>query len=75
MSAASKLIELAVAEADSPRGLAAPTVDAVTRRANVDTSVICRWSPSEEALALDALRHEWLALTVGLHHGAAGVRL
>jgi AcrR family transcriptional regulator len=55
------------------RGLGALTLEAVARRANVDTSLVCRWWPSERALALDALRHEWLALADWELHGAEGV--
>jgi AcrR family transcriptional regulator len=44
------------------RGLIAVSVEAVARRARVGEDLICRWWPSEEALALDALQHEWVAL-------------
>jgi AcrR family transcriptional regulator len=43
-------------------GLVALTAEAVAGRAHIEASAISRWWPSEEALALDALRHEWLAL-------------
>jgi AcrR family transcriptional regulator len=44
------------------RGLTALTIDAVAERANVEKTAISRWWPSEEALALDVLYHEWVAL-------------
>jgi len=42
------------------RDLLALTTNAVAQRAGVETAVGSRWWPSEEALALDALRREWL---------------
>jgi AcrR family transcriptional regulator len=53
------------------KGLAALTLDAVAERARTSVELIHRWWPSEEALALDALRHEWLALAsaLGGHSG------
>jgi AcrR family transcriptional regulator len=44
------------------RGLTAMTIDAVAERAEVEKTAISRWWPSEEALALDVLHHEWVAL-------------
>jgi AcrR family transcriptional regulator len=44
------------------RGLIAVSVEAVAERARVSKHLIGRWWPSEEALALDALHHEWVAL-------------
>ena len=55
------------------RGLGALTLEAVAQRANVGTSLVCRWWPSERALALDALRHEWLALAGAELHDTEGV--
>jgi hypothetical protein len=57
------------------RGLVALSLDAVARLADVDTSLISRWWPSEEALALDVLRQEWLALAVRVHRRAARIGL
>jgi AcrR family transcriptional regulator len=57
------------------RGLVALTLDAVARRADVETSLISRWWPSEEALALDVLRQEWLALAVRVRRGAVRIGL
>jgi AcrR family transcriptional regulator len=57
------------------RGLVALTLDAVASRADVEASLISRWWPSEEALALDALRQEWLALAVRVHHRAVRIGL
>jgi AcrR family transcriptional regulator len=57
-------------------GLVALRLDAVARRAEVDPVAICRWWPSEEALALDVLRQEWVALAAHVYRGACrfGVR-
>jgi AcrR family transcriptional regulator len=44
------------------RGLTAMTIDAVAERAEVEKTAIARWWPSEEALALDILHHELVAL-------------
>jgi AcrR family transcriptional regulator len=44
------------------QGLVAVTIDAVAQRARVDERAISRWWPTEEALGLDVLHHEWLAL-------------
>jgi AcrR family transcriptional regulator len=44
------------------RGLIAVSVEAVAKRARVSQRLIGRWWPSEEALAMDALQHEWVAL-------------
>jgi AcrR family transcriptional regulator len=57
------------------RGLVALTLDAVARRADVEASLISRWWPSEEALALDALRQEWLALAVRVRRRAVLIGL
>jgi AcrR family transcriptional regulator len=57
------------------RGLVALTLDAVARRADVEASLISRWWPSEEALALDALRQEWLALAVQIRRRAVRIDL
>ncbi len=51
-------------------GLIALRLDAVADRTGTSVESILRWWPSEEALALDALRHEWLALASMLHSGA-----
>jgi AcrR family transcriptional regulator len=52
------------------RGLARLTVEAVAERAGTTTQTIQRWWPSEEALALDALRHEWLGLAAHVYRRA-----
>jgi AcrR family transcriptional regulator len=52
------------------RGLVALTLDAVARHADVEASLISRWWTSEEALALDALRREWLTLAVRVRRRA-----
>jgi AcrR family transcriptional regulator len=51
-------------------GLVALTVEAVARRANVDRSTISRRWPSEEALAMDVLHHEWAGLAAHVYRGA-----
>jgi AcrR family transcriptional regulator len=43
-------------------GLVGVTVAAVATRARVDESSMRRWWPTEDALALDVLRHEWFVL-------------
>jgi AcrR family transcriptional regulator len=53
------------------KGLLALTTDAVASRAGVPVSTISRWWPSDEALAVDALRYEWLALAVAIRNRAA----
>lgn len=57
------------------RGLAALTFDAVAARADVNERAIARWWPSEEALALDALHHEWVALAGHIRRGACSYGL
>ncbi len=59
------------------RGLVALSVDAVAGRTGTSRAKIRRWWPSEEALALDALRHEWIGLAAHVHRGACrfGLRL
>jgi AcrR family transcriptional regulator len=52
------------------RGLAALSLDAVARRTGTSTARIRRWWPSEEALALDALRHEWIGLAAHVRRSA-----
>lgn len=51
-------------------GLVAVTLDAVARRAAVDREAIRRWWPSEEALAVDVLHHEWRALVAQIRSSA-----
>jgi AcrR family transcriptional regulator len=41
------------------QGLAEVSMDAVAARAGVSKATIYRWWPTKEALALDALYHEW----------------
>jgi AcrR family transcriptional regulator len=52
------------------RGLVALTLDAVAQRAHVDRTLLSRWWPSEEALAMDVLHHEWVALAAHVYRGA-----
>jgi len=51
-------------------GLAGLTFDAVAGRARVCRRSIERRWPTEEALALDVLRHEWLVLAGHIRRGA-----
>jgi AcrR family transcriptional regulator len=44
------------------RGLVSVTLDAVAARSRISRRVVERWWPSEEALALDVLHHEWVGL-------------
>jgi AcrR family transcriptional regulator len=55
--------------------LVAVTTDAVAQRAHVSKRTIHRCWPSEEALALEVLRHEWLALARHIRRGASGFGL
>jgi AcrR family transcriptional regulator len=49
----------AAAELLLARGPGAVSMDAVAERAGVSKATIYRWWPTKEALALDALYHEW----------------
>jgi AcrR family transcriptional regulator len=60
---ASNAILTAAAELLLERGLAAVTMDAVAARAGVSKATIYRWWPTKETLALDALYHEWAAVS------------
>lgn len=60
----------AAAELLTTRGLAGLTIDAVAKHAGTSRPAIQRLWPSEEALALDALRHEWLELAAQVYGGA-----
>jgi len=60
----------AAAELLTTRGLAELTIEAVASRAGTTRASIERFWPSEEALALDALRHEWLELAAQVYGGA-----
>jgi len=60
----------AAGELLATRGLVALSVDAVARRTGTSPAKIRRWWPSEEALALDALRHEWIGLAAHVRRGA-----
>jgi AcrR family transcriptional regulator len=53
------------------QGLTALTIDAVAERARIDRRAIARWWPSEEALVLDVLYHEWVALAAHVRRGAS----
>jgi AcrR family transcriptional regulator len=58
------------------RGLTGLTTAAVAHRAGTSTAVIERLWPSDEALALDALRQKWVELAAHVYGGACrhGVR-
>jgi AcrR family transcriptional regulator len=56
-------------------GLGAVTLDAVAARAGVSEQTISRWWPSEEALALDVLHREWIALAASVRRAAIGYGL
>ena len=49
----------AAAELLLEHGLSAVSMDAVAARAGVSKATIYRWWPTKEALALEALYHEW----------------
>jgi len=51
-------------------GLRAMTLDAVASRAHVSEQAISRWWPSDEALALDVLRREWIAVAAEVRRAA-----
>jgi AcrR family transcriptional regulator len=57
------------------QGLRAVTTNAVARSAGVEAALVSRWWPSEQALALDALRREWLDLATRIRHGTSRVGL
>jgi AcrR family transcriptional regulator len=50
----------AAGELLASEGLVGVTVAAVATRARVEESTMSRWWPTEDALALEVLRHEWL---------------
>jgi AcrR family transcriptional regulator len=52
----------AAGELLASRGLLGVTMAAVATRASIDVSTMTRWWPTEDALALDVLRREWLAI-------------
>jgi AcrR family transcriptional regulator len=52
----------AAGELLASEGLVGLTVATVATRARVDASTMKRWWPTEDALALDVLRHEWFVL-------------
>jgi AcrR family transcriptional regulator len=52
----------AAGELLASEGLVGLTMAAVATRARVDKSTMRRWWPTEDALALDVLRHEWFVL-------------
>jgi AcrR family transcriptional regulator len=58
---AREAILAAAAELLLARGLGAVSMDAVAEEAGVSKATIYRWWPTKEALALDALYHEWNA--------------
>jgi AcrR family transcriptional regulator len=51
-------------------GLGAMTLDAVAARVRVSRQTITRWWPSQQALALDVLRREWIARAAEVRRGA-----
>jgi len=52
------------------RGLVGVTLDAVAERSRISRRAIERWWPSEEALALDVLHHEWVGLASQMLRGS-----
>ena len=56
---AREAILMAAADLLLARGLGAVSMDAVAEQAGVSKATIYRWWPTKEALALDALFHEW----------------
>jgi len=60
----------AAGELPANEGLVGTTVAAVATRARVDKFTIRRWWPTEEALAIDVLRHEWLVLAARIRRRA-----
>jgi AcrR family transcriptional regulator len=48
------------AELLASEGLLSLTIAGVAARARLEESAMSRWWPTEDALALDVLRHEWL---------------
>lgn len=52
------------------RGLVEVTIETVAERADVSRRTVERWWPSDEALAVAVLRHEWLALARQIRRGA-----
>jgi AcrR family transcriptional regulator len=56
---AREAILAAAAEMLLARGLVAVSMESVAERAGVSKATIYRWWPTKEALALDALYHDW----------------
>jgi AcrR family transcriptional regulator len=56
-------------------GLVGVTMAAVATRAGVDESVVSRWWPTEDALALDVLRHEYVVLVNRIRRRSCTLRL
>lgn len=54
----------------SSSGLDALTLNAVAARVHLPEQLIYRWWPSEEALALDVLRREWIARAASVRRAA-----
>lgn len=52
------------------RGLSGITLSAVAARADVSEDAVRRWWPSRDALALDVLRREWIAIAAGVRGNA-----
>jgi AcrR family transcriptional regulator len=69
-AAAQRAILAAVADLLRHRPMAQMSMDAVAARAGVSKATIYRWWPTKEALALDALCHEWGAVSEAIDTGA-----
>ena len=60
----------AAAELLLEQGLSAVRMDAVAARAGASKATIYRWWPTKEALALDALYHEWAVVPAARDTGS-----
>jgi AcrR family transcriptional regulator len=65
----------AAGELLAARGLVGLTMAAVAQRAGISRETVQRWWPSEDALALDALRHQWLEIARHVYRGAYRIGL
>lgn len=65
----------AAGELLASEGLVGVTMAAVATRAGVDESVMTRWWPTEDALAVDVLRHEWLVRANRIRRRSCALRL
>jgi AcrR family transcriptional regulator len=65
----------AAGELLASEGLGGVTMAGVATRVGVDESVMSRWWPTEDALALDVLRHECLVLASRIRRRSCTLRL